>query len=193
MSMHGGGAGPGGRAGMASMRRNRDILEHRIKKGTLPRMLTFAKVYRAMIMVFLTAVIFDSIVTSISPLVLRAINGPIPNTHVPHKSQNLVIGLALLTAVLALIDAGLSLFERRASAVIGESLIFDLRARVYAHIQEMPIAFFSRTQTGALISRLNNDVIGAQQAFTDLFSNVVGNALLLTIILGVMFYLSWQI
>ena len=193
MSMHAGAMGRGSRAGMSSLRRNRDILEHRIKKGTLPRMLTFAKVYRAMIMVFLTAVIFDSIVTSISPLVLRAIIDTITNTHVTHKSQNLVIGLALLTAVLALIDAGLSLFERRASAVIGESLIFDLRARVYAHIQEMPIAFFSRTQTGALISRLNNDVIGAQQAFTDLFSNVVGNALLLTIILGVMFYLSWQI
>ncbi|NNN08459.1 MAG: ABC transporter ATP-binding protein [Acidimicrobiaceae bacterium] len=185
--------GRGGRAGMNSMRRNRDILEHRIKKGTLPRMLTFAKVYRTMIIVFLTAVVLDSIVTSVSPLVLRAIIDTITNTHVAHKSQSLVIGLAFLTAVLALIDAGLSLFERRASAVIGESLIFDLRARVYAHIQDMPIAFFSRTQTGALISRLNNDVIGAQQAFTDLFSNVVGNILLLTIILGVMFFLSWQI
>src|ERR1017187_4419197 len=107
MSMHAGAVGRGGRAGISSMRRNRDILEHRIKKGTLPRMLTFAKVYRAMIMVFLTAVIFDSIVTSISPLVLRAIIDTITNTHVTHKSQNLVIGLALLTAVLALIDAGL--------------------------------------------------------------------------------------
>lgn len=193
MSMHSSAMGRGGRAGMNSMRRNRDILEHRIKKGTLPRMLTFAKVYRTMIIVFLTAVVLDSIVTSVSPLVLRAIIDTITNTHVAHKSQSLVIGLAFLTAVLALIDAGLSLFERRASAVIGESLIFDLRARVYAHIQDMPIAFFSRTQTGALISRLNNDVIGAQQAFTDLFSNVVGNILLLTIILGVMFFLSWQI
>jgi ATP-binding cassette subfamily B protein len=193
MSMHASAMGRGGRAGMNSMRRNRDILEHRIKKGTLPRMLTFAKVYRTMIIVFLVAVILDSIVSSVSPLVLRAIIDTITNTHVAHKSERLVVGLALLTAVLALIDAGLSLFERRASAVIGESLIFDLRARVYAHIQEMPIAFFSRTQTGALISRLNNDVIGAQQAFTDLFSNVVGNALLLAIILGVMFYLSWQI
>ncbi|MDH2902644.1 MAG: ABC transporter ATP-binding protein [Actinomycetota bacterium] len=193
MSMHGGAMGRSGRAGMNSMRRNRDILEHRVKKGTLPRMLVFAKVYRPMIMIFLTAVVLDSIVTSVSPLVLRAIIDTITNVHVAHRSQSLVIELALVTAVLALVDAALSLFERRASAVIGESLIFDLRARVYAHIQEMPIAFFSRTQTGALISRLNNDVIGAQQAFTDLFSNVVGNALLLTITLGVMFYLSWQI
>jgi ATP-binding cassette subfamily B protein len=83
--------------------------------------------------------------------------------------------------------------ERRISAVIGEGLIYDLRAKVFEHIQEMPIAFFSRTQTGALISRLNNDVIGAQQAFTDLFSNVVGNVILVTIILSVMFVLSWQI
>ena len=87
----------------------------------------------------------------------------------------------------------LALFERRISAVIGESLIYDLRAKVFEHIQAMPIAFFSRTQTGALISRLNNDVIGAQQAFTDLFSNVVGNVVLVTIILGTMFVLSWQI
>ncbi len=193
MSMHAGAMGRGGRGGMNSMRRNRDILEHRIKKGTMPRMLAFAKAYRIMIIIFLTAVVLDSIVTSVSPLVLRSIIDTITSAHVAHKSQGLVIGLAFLTAALAVVDAGLSLFERRASAVIGESLIFDLRARVYAHIQEMPIAFFSRTQTGALISRLNNDVIGAQQAFTDLFSNVVGNALLLAIILGVMFFLSWQI
>jgi len=96
-------------------------------------------------------------------------------------------------AGLAIFDAILSLFERRTSAVIGEGLIYDLRAKVFSHIQEMPIAFFSRTQTGALISRLNNDVIGAQQAFTDLFSNVVGNVILVTIVIGTMLVLSWQI
>jgi ATP-binding cassette subfamily B protein len=184
MSMHG-----GARAGMSSLRRNRDILDHQIKKGTLPRMLTFARVYRALIAVFLIAVILDAAVTSVAPLLLR----DILDIGIKNRREGLVIGLSLVTALLALIDAGLSLFERRASAVIGESLIYDLRAKVYAHIQEMPIAFFSRTQTGALISRLNNDVIGAQQAFTDLFSNVVGNAVLLAIILAVMFYLSWPI
>jgi ATP-binding cassette subfamily B protein len=112
---------------------------------------------------------------------------------IAHHREGLIIGLAVLTAILALFDAVLALFERRISAVIGESLIFDLRAKVFQHIQEMPIAFFSRTQTGALISRLNNDVIGAQQAFTDLFSNVVGNVVLVAIILGTMFVLSWQI
>ena len=96
-------------------------------------------------------------------------------------------------AVLALVDAGLVLTERRISAYIGESLIYDMRSKVFRHIQRMPLAFFTRTQTGALVSRLNNDVIGAQQAFTDLLSNVVGNLVTVVIVLGAMFFLSWQI
>jgi ATP-binding cassette subfamily B protein len=175
--------------GMRSMQRDRTILEHRIKKGTLPRIFQFAKAYKPVLIIFLVAVVIDAVVSSVSPLVLRAIidNG------IKHRREGLIIGLSLLTAGLAIADAVLSLFERRISAVIGESLIYDLRAKVFAHIQEMPIAFFARTQTGALISRLNNDVVGAQQAFTDLFSNVVGNIILVTIILGTMFVLSWQI
>jgi ATP-binding cassette subfamily B protein len=185
MSMHGTAA----RMSMRSMGKDRKILEHRIKKGTFPRILTFAKAYKPLLIVFLIAVVLDAIVSSVSPLLLRAIidNGIID------KHEDLIIWLSVLTAVLALFDAALSLTERRISALIGEGLIYDLRVRVFEHIQAMPIAFFSRTQTGALISRLNNDVIGAQQAFTDLFSNVVGNVILTTIILGTMFVLSWQI
>ncbi len=190
MSMHGGGAmAGGGRMGLRSMRQDRTILEHRIRKGTLPRILVFARHYKAMLIVFLVAVVLDAVTSSVTPLLLRAII----DKGIYHHRQGLIIGLALLTAGLAIFDAVLSLFERRISAVIGEGLIYDLRARVFSHIQEMPIAFFSRTQTGALISRLNNDVIGAQQAFTDLFSNVVGNVILVAIVLGVMFTLSWQI
>jgi ATP-binding cassette, subfamily B, bacterial len=192
MSMHGGPGGGGrggGFVGLRSMRRNRDILEHQIKKGTLPRMLTYARQYRALLVIFLIAVVLDAVVSSVTPLLFRGI---IDNA-IPEKSKGLVIGLALLGAGLALFDAVLSLFERRTSAVIGEGLIYQLRAKVFSHIQEMPIAFFSRTQTGALISRLNNDVIGAQQAFTDLFSNVVGNVILVTIVIGTMLVLSWQI
>jgi ATP-binding cassette subfamily B protein len=191
MSMHGGSGAMAnaGRLGMRSMRRDRRILEHRIKKGTLPRILEFAKRYRPVLLVFIAAVVLDAIVSSISPLVLRAIIDKGIHGH----REGLIIGLAFLTAGLAIVDAVLSLFERRISAVIGEGLIYDLRAKVFSHIQEMPIAFFSRTQTGALISRLNNDVIGAQQAFTDLFSNVVGNVVLVTIILAIMFFFSWQI
>jgi ATP-binding cassette subfamily B protein len=190
MSMHGGvGASSAVRSSMRSMGRDRKILEHRVKKGTFPRILKFAKAYKPMLIVFLVAVVLDAVVSSVSPLLLRAIidNG------IYKDNKHLIIWLSVLTAVLAIIDAGLSLVERRISAVIGEGLIYDLRAKVFEHIQEMPIAFFSRTQTGALISRLNNDVIGAQQAFTDLFSNVVGNVILVTIILSVMFVLSWQI
>jgi ATP-binding cassette subfamily B protein len=172
-----------------SMGRDRKILEHRLKKGTLPRILKFAKHYRPALVIFLSVVVLDAVISSISPLLLRAII----DIGIPKHRVNLVIGLAALTAALAVGDAGLQLVERRISAIIGEGLIYDLRAEVFRHIQEMPIAFFSRTQTGALISRLNNDVIGAQQAFTDLFSNVVGNVVVVAIILVVMFFLSWQI
>ena len=189
MSMHAAGAARGGRMGMRSMQRDRSLLEHRIKRGTLPRILKFARPYRSILIIFLSAVLLDAIISSVSPLVLRAII----DQGIGGRHEGLIIGLALLTAGLALLDAMLSLVERRLSSMIGEGLIYDLRARVYGHIQRMPIAFFSRTQTGALISRLNNDVIGAQQAFTDLFSNVLGNAVLVILILGTMFVLSWQI
>ncbi len=178
-----------GRAGMRSLRRDRSLLDHRIKSGTLRRVLTFARPYRRVLIIFLVAVVLEAVVSSVSPLVLRAIF----DIGIARRREGLIVGLASLAAGLAVVDAVLSLADRRISAMIGEGLIYDLRARVYGHIQRMPIAFFSRTQTGALISRLNNDVIGAQQAFTDLFSNVVGNVVLVTLILSTMFFLSWQI
>jgi ATP-binding cassette subfamily B protein len=151
---------------MRSMQRDRTILEHRIKKGTLPRIAKFARPYKTILIIFLSAVVLDAVVSSIAPLVLRAIIDIITQKGV-HRAlagsrEHLIIWLAVLTAALAIGDACLSMIERRLSSVIGEGLIYDLRARVFGHIQEMPIAFFSRTQTGALISRLNNDVVGAQ-------------------------------
>ncbi|MGC1238129.1 MAG: ABC transporter ATP-binding protein [Acidimicrobiales bacterium] len=187
MSMRGGGGG--GRMGLRSLSRDRKILEHQIKKGTLPRILKFARHYRSALIFFLTVVVFDAIISSVSPLILREII----DVGIYEHHAHLVVELAIVTAVLAIGDAGLQMIERRISAIIGEGLIYDLRVEVFRHIQEMPIAFFSRTQTGALISRLNNDVVGAQQAFTDLFSNVVGNVILVGIILVVMFILSWPI
>ncbi len=174
---------------MKSLVKDRKILDHQIKKGTFPRVLKLARPYRTLLTVFLSAVVLDAVVSSVSPLVLRAVI----DKGILGKNEGLVITLSVATALLALVDAGLSIVTRRISANIGEGLIFDMRSKVFAHMQEMPIAFFSRTQTGALISRLNNDVIGAQQAFTDIFSNVVGNLVLVTIILGTMFVLSWQI
>jgi ATP-binding cassette subfamily B protein len=174
---------------MRSLRQDRKILEHQLKKGTLPRILKFARHYRRALVFFLAVVVLDAVISSVSPLLLREII----DVGIYKHRADLVVGLAVATAVLALLDAGLQMFERRVSAVIGEGLIYDLRAEVFGHIQAMPIAFFSRTQTGALISRLNNDVIGAQQAFTDLFSNVVGNVILVVIVIVVMLFLSWPI
>src|SRR5580658_391902 len=189
MRGHGGGGRGGGWGGMRSVRQDRAVLQHRVKKGTARRMLTFAVPYRKILAIFLPVVIVDAAISAVNPLILRALidNG------ILKKDSSLVIQLAVLVAVLAVADAGLVLTERRISAYIGESLIFDMRSKVFRHIQRMPLAFFTRTQTGALVSRLNNDVIGAQQAFTDLLSNVVGNFVTVVIVLGAMFFLNWKI
>jgi ATP-binding cassette, subfamily B, bacterial len=174
---------------MRSLRQDRSILQHRVKKGTARRMLTFAVPYKRILAVFLPVVVFDAVISAINPLILRALidNG------IGHHDADLVIVLACVAGGLAVVEAVLSLTERRISAVIGEGLIFDMRSKVFRHIQGMPLAFFTRTQTGALVSRLNNDVLGAQQAFTDLLSNAVGNLVTVLIVVGTMFYLSWQI
>ncbi len=186
----GGGSGMGmGRPGMRSFRQDRSVLHHRVKKGTARRMLTFAVPYKRILAIFLPIVVLDAVVGAVNPLIFRAI---IDKGIAGHDKQ-LIIGLAVLAAALAIVDAVLSLFERRTSAVVGEGLIYDMRSKVFRHIQRMPLAFFTRTQTGALVSRLNNDVIGAQQAFTDMLSNIVGNLVTVVIVLVAMFILSWQI
>jgi ATP-binding cassette subfamily B protein len=143
-------------------------------------MLTFAVPYKKILAVFIPVVILDAVIAAVNPLILRALI----DNRILKKNAGLVIWLAILVAVLALTDGALALTERRISASIGESLIYDMRSKVFRHTQRMPLAFFTRTQTGALVSRLNNDVIGAQQAFTDLLSNVVGN-LVTVVIVGV--------
>ncbi|MHB8219796.1 MAG: ABC transporter ATP-binding protein [Acidimicrobiales bacterium] len=174
---------------MRSFRQDRSVLDHRITPGTTRRMLRFAVPYRRILSIFLPVVILGSAAGAVNPLILRAI---IDKGILGHRS-GLIVTLALVAAGLAVLTAGLSLVERRVSAVVGEGLIFDMRSKVFRHIQQMPLAFFTRTQTGALVSRLNNDVIGAQQAFTDLLSNVVGNLVTVLIVLVTMFVLSWQI
>jgi ATP-binding cassette subfamily B protein len=184
----GGGRG-GGWAGMRSVRQDRSVLRHRVKKGTARRMLTFAVPYRKILAIFIPVVILGAVIGAVNPLILQSL---IDNGILKHD-ESLVVWLAVLVAILALADAGLSLVDRRISAYLGESLIYDMRSKVFRHIQQMPLAFFTRTQTGALVSRLNNDVIGAQQAFTDLLSNVIGNLVTVIIVVGVMFFLSWPI
>ncbi|MGH9088527.1 MAG: ABC transporter ATP-binding protein [Acidimicrobiales bacterium] len=175
--------------GMRSFRQDRSVLDHRVKKGTTRRMLRFAMPYRKILAIFLPVVVIDAVAGAVNPLILRAI---IDKGILGHRA-GLVVELAAVAAALALFTAGLSLYQRRVSALIGEGLIFDMRSKVFRHIQRMPLAFFTRTQTGALVSRLNNDVIGAQQAFTTLLSNVIGNLMTVLIVLVAMFFLSWEI
>ena len=195
MSMMGRSMAHGNRmASIRSFRKDRTILEHQVKPGTLARMWKFAAAYRPALTIFLVAIVLDALISSVTPLILRSIiDKGIEGHGVLSYRHGLIVKLSLLTAMLAIVSAGLSLIERRLSAAIGEGLIYDMRARVFEHVQSMPIAFFSRTQTGALVSRLNNDVIGAQQAFTDLLSNVVGNAVTLILMISVMAVLSWPI
>jgi ATP-binding cassette subfamily B protein len=174
---------------MRSMRRDQSVTERKIAKGTARRILRFAKPYRKILYFFLGLVVVDSIIMAINPLILRDI---INNGILKHDSE-LIVSLALLAAALAVVDAGLSLGQRYVSAKIGEGLIYDMRTQVFDHVQRMPIAFFTRTQTGALVTRLNNDVLGAQEAFTDVLSTVIGNLISVGIILVVMFLLSWQL
>jgi len=131
--------------GLRSMRTDRNILEHQIKKGTLPRILTYAKQYRALLIVFLIAVVLDAVVSSVTPLLFAAII----DIGIKHKHEGLVIGLAVVGAGLAIFDAILSLFERRTSAVIGEGLIYDLRAQsIQPHSRDADRVFLAHPDRG---------------------------------------------
>src|SRR6202021_516635 len=134
-------------------------------------------------------VVVDAALGAVNPPIFRVII----DEGILHKKIGLIEGLALLVAGLAILDAALTLGERLVSARVGEGLIYDMRARVFAHVQSMPIAFFTRTQTGALVTRLNNDVLGAQQAFTDILSSVVSNLVSVVLVLAAMIFLSWKI
>jgi ATP-binding cassette subfamily B protein len=153
-------------------------------------MFQFARPYRMILTWFLVLVVVDAFIGIINPLLFRSIINSLTSSH---PSKHLVITLSIVAALVAVADTGLNIAIRYVSAKVGEGLIYDMRSQVFEHIQRMPIAFFTRTQTGALISRLNNDVIGAQQAFTDTLSSVVSNLISVTLVLIVMFALSWQI
>jgi ATP-binding cassette subfamily B protein len=187
MSMMGGGMG--GWHLMRSFRRDESIRSQRLSPGLVRRIARFASPYRSLLLVFLVLIVIDAAIGAANPLIYAAI---IDRGILPGDSA-LVIELALLLVVLAVFDAVLSLVERWISARVGEGLIFDMRTQVFAHFQRMPIAFFTRTQTGALVSRLNSDVLDAQSAFTNTLSSVVGNAITVAVTLLAMFYLSWQI
>jgi len=174
---------------MRSMRRDSTLSKRPLRAGTARRVIAFAKPYRVELLLFLVMIVLDALIGVATPVLA----GRVINQITGNGEVRVVIWIAVIIAGLAVVDAGLSLFQRWYSARIGEGLIFDLRTSVFDHIQRMPLAFFTRTQTGALVSRLNSDVLGAQQAFTSTLSGLVSNVVSLVFTAGVMFTLSWQI
>ena len=185
----GGGSGGGGGGLIRSMGRDDAARSHRLSSGLVRRIARFAGKYRTLLVAFLVLIVIDASIGVANPLIYRAII----DDGILSGQSGLIVALASLLALLAILDAALSLWQRWISARIGEGLIFDMRTGVFAHFQRMPIAFFSRTQTGALISRLNSDVLDAQSAFTNTLSSVVGNAISVVFTLLAMFVLNWQI
>jgi ATP-binding cassette subfamily B protein len=165
------------------------MVQHRVAHGTTRRALQFARPYRRKIIIFLSLIVVDAFLASAPPLLFRAI---IDNGILEHRNV-LIVLLAGVLAAVTLVDLLLSLGTTLLSSQIGQGVIFDLRSAVYRHVQRMPLAFFTRTQTGSLMSRLDNDVNGAQQAFSDLLSTVVNNLFTILITLVVMLTLSWEI
>jgi ATP-binding cassette subfamily B protein len=172
-----------------SMTADPSVKEQKLKPGTVKRIFSFARPYRTNIFIYLATVVVDAGLIVATPLLLKRLidDGVIP------KDPSVVTNLAILVGLIAIADAVINMLGRYFSSRIGEGLIYDLRSLVFAHVQKQSIAFFTRTQTGALISRINSDVIGAQQAFTATLSGVVSNVVSLVLVTITMLILSWQI
>ena len=172
-----------------SLTRDASVKERRLTPGTTKRVLGYARPYKVQIAWFLGLVVIESVLVVATPLILKSLidDGIYP------KDSAVVVRLSLLVAAIAVVSGALSLVERWFSARIGEGLIYDLRTEVFSHVLRQPVAFFTRAQTGSLVTRLGNDVIGAQQAFTSVLSSVVSNAITLALIVGAMALLSWQL
>ena len=171
------------------MSSDQSVKHQKLKAGTLKRIFSFALPYRKFLAIFIFTVIIDAILVVATPLLLRLL---VDDGVVPGR-PDVVTRLAAIVAALAIADAAFSMLGRWFSSRIGEGLIYDLRSQVFEHVQKQSIAFFTRTQTGSLISRINSDVIGAQQAFTSTLSGIVSNSLTLLLVVIAMMTLSWQI
>jgi ATP-binding cassette, subfamily B, bacterial len=181
-----------GRANMVMMRGFRmdpSITKQKLKPGTIRRIAGYARPYRVHLAFFLLATSVDAVITVVPPLLL----GDIIDRGILARDEQVVIWLAIAVAAVAIFDAFLGFVIRWFSARIGEGLIYDLRTQVFDHVQRQPIAFFTRAQTGSLVSRLDGDVVGAQQAITSTLSGVLSNVLSLVVILITLFYKSWLV
>ena len=174
---------------LAGLRVDASITRQRVKKGTVRRILPYARPYRWALASFVFVSALDAVITVANPLILREI---INTGILPHK-VDVVVRLSSAIAGLAVLDALALFIQTWYSARIGQGLIYDLRDRVFRHVQRQPLAFFTRAQTGSLVSRLNTDIVGAQQAVTTLLSQTVSTFLTLALLIAALFYLSWQV
>ena len=183
MSMH------AGWMALRTLSSDQSVKSAKLKPGTLKRIASYAVPYKSIFVIYFFALIIDAVLTVATPLLLKELvdKGVIP------KDGALVTRMAVAVGVLAVASALINILVRWISSRIGEGLIYDLRSQVFRHVQEQSIAFFTRTQTGALITRINGDVIGAQRAFTSTFSGVISNTLTLILVVGTLLALSWQI
>ncbi|HEY3235363.1 MAG TPA: ABC transporter ATP-binding protein [Polyangiaceae bacterium] len=174
---------------MRSFLQESSVKRHKLAPGTVRRILGFAVPYRRLLVAFLLLVAADALIGAATPLLYR----DIIDRGIAERRISLVLALASAVGLLAVASSVFGLAQRWFSSRIGEGLVYDLRTAVFDHVQSLPVAFFSRTQTGALIQRLNGDVLGAQQAFTSTLSNVVSNLLGVVLVLVAMFFMSWKI
>ena len=174
---------------LAGFRRDETLRGRQLNRQTLRRALGYVRPYRAILIGFLVTVVLDAVVVAVPPLLLRSLL----DKAIPEHNRGLVAALAATAVALAFADALLSLLQRWFSSRMGEGLIYDMRVQLFDHVQRMPLAFFTRTQTGALQSRLNNDVIGAQQAVTSTLGTVVSNVINITVVLTIMLKLEWRL
>ena len=165
------------------------VTKQKLKPGTIRRIAGYARPYRVQLTLFLIATALDACITVVNPLLLRElIDGGIVT-----KDEGVVVVVGITVAAVAVFDAFLGVVNRWYSSRIGEGLIYDLRTQVFDHVQRQPLAFFTRAQTGSLVSRLDGDVVGAQQAIVGTLSSVLSNVLSVIVILITLFYLSWQV
>jgi ATP-binding cassette, subfamily B, bacterial len=174
---------------MRRMSQDPDIAQHHLSPGVVWRVLRFAKPYRMLITVFVASVVVMSALSVAPPLLFKQII----DEGILQGDRRVVIILSVTVAALFMLQAVINVVQRWFSSRIGEGLIFDMRTQVFDHVVQMPVAFFTRTQTGKLVSRLNSDVIGAQQAFTSTLSTVLSNLIGLVLVLAAMIVLSWQL
>jgi ATP-binding cassette subfamily B protein len=174
---------------MRSFTRDPSVTKQRLKPGTVRRIAGYARPHRLDLAIFLVAAALDAVVTVLYPVLI----GVVIDRGILPKNSAVVLTVAGIVAGLAIFDAFLGVVQRYFTSRVGEGLIYDLRTQVFEHVQRQPIAFFTRAQTGSLVSRLNSDVIGAQQALTSTLSSVVSSVLQLALVLAVMFVYSWQV